>query len=147
MNGVLTRRTAQSSIEYLIIVGFALTVIAILTLVYYEHDTTSKLQIAQSQVDRIARKIVDSSESVFFVGAPTRTTLKVYLPSGIYSIILKNKEVNFRVRSQGKISDMDYVSQVNVTGNITPTEGIKYIKIVAQQNRVCIIEEGMPECS
>jgi hypothetical protein len=137
----------QSAIEYLIIVGFALTVIAVLTIVYYEHDSSSRNRIAVSQVDRIAKKIVDSAETVYYLGSPTRTTLKVYLPSSIERIVISNREVNFQVRSKDGLSDIESLSAVNLTGNISTTEGIKYIKVIAQAGRVCIIEEDEPDCS
>lgn len=136
----------QSAIEYLIIVGFALTVIAVLVIVYYEYDSTSKAQVITSQVDRVVKKMVDAAEEIYFLGAPTRSTLKVYMPQNVEQITISTREVNFRVRDKQGISDIEYASSVNLTGNISSTQGVKYIKIIAQAGRVCIVESGQPEC-
>lgn len=138
---------AQSAIEYLIIVGFALSAVAVLTLVYYEHDSSSKAQIISSQIDRIGKKIVDSAESVYYLGTPTRTTLKMYMPTNIQEVKVSTKEINFKVRTKEGVSDMEYPSSVNLTGNISSTQGVKYVKIIAQSGRVCIAEEGQPDCT
>jgi uncharacterized protein (UPF0333 family) len=133
---------AQTSIEYLIIVGFAFAAIAILFIVYYEHDASTKAQVMVSQVDRIAKKVVDSAESVYFMGAPTRSRLKVYMPSNIEEITITNNEINFRVRTAEGISDLDYSTEINITGNLSSSQGIKYISVIAQPGNVCIVEEG-----
>ncbi|MFH0978931.1 MAG: hypothetical protein V1837_06560 [Candidatus Woesearchaeota archaeon] len=137
---------AQTAIEYLIIVGFALSVIAVLTIVYYEHDASSKNEIISSQVSSIERKIVDSAESVYYLGAPTRTTLKIYMPSNIEKVIISSREVNFQVHTKEGISDLEVMSAVNLTGNISASPGLKYIKIISQPGRTCIVEEGNPDC-
>jgi hypothetical protein len=69
----------QAAIEYLIIVGFALAVLGVLVVVYYEHESTSKHQIASTQIDRIGKKLVDSAEEVYFLGAPSMPTFPLML--------------------------------------------------------------------
>jgi hypothetical protein len=133
---------AQTAIEYLIIVGFAFAAIAVLFIVYYEHDASTKAQVMISQVDRIAKKIVDSAETVYFMGAPTRSRIKVFMPSNVEEIAITDNEINFRVRSKGGISDLDYSTTINLTGNLSSSQGIKYISVIAQQGQVCIVEEG-----
>jgi hypothetical protein len=137
---------AQTAIEYLIIVGFAVSVLAILTVVYYEHESSSRIQIVNSQVDRLAKKLVDSAEEVYYLGVPTRSTIKAYVPTNIEQIVINSHEINFRIRSKEGVSDTEYVSAVNITGSISSTQGIKYIRVIAQSGRVCIVEQDQPEC-
>ena len=77
---------------------------------------------------------------------PTRSTLKVYMPSNVEGVTISPTEVNFRVRSRDGISDVECKSTVNLTGNVTASQGVKYIRIIAQSGRVCVVEEGQPEC-
>jgi hypothetical protein len=133
---------AQSSIEYLIIVGFAFAVIAVLFVVYYEHDTSTKSQVMVSQVDRIAKKVIDTSETVYFMGEPTRSRIKVFMPTNVKEITIAPNSLIFTVQSKEGLSDMDYPSSINLTGNLSATQGIKYISVIAQQGGVCIVEEG-----
>jgi hypothetical protein len=138
--------SGQSSIEYLIIVGFALAVLSVLVVVYYEYQASSKQEITSSQIDRLGKKIVDSAEEVYFMGSPTRSTIKAYLPSGVDAITVYPRSLVFQVRSRNGISDLEYPSSVNITGSISATQGIKYIRIIAQPGRVCIIDAAEAEC-
>ena len=135
------RKRGQSSIEYLTLAGFALVIITVLTLVYFDHAEESKFVIGTSQVERIVRKLVDTAEEVYFLGKPTKTTVKIYMPDNVDQIIMSDNELNFRVRSRAGFSDIEYPSSVNLTGSISTARGIKFIEIRAEDGYVWIGEE------
>lgn len=136
------KKRGQAAIEYLIIAGFALAIIGVLTLLYFTQSEENKLMITTTQVDRITKKIADTAEEIYFLGKPTATTIKVYVPSNVEAIQIANHEVLFQVRSASGLIDIEQPTDVNVTGSISPTEGIKYIHLKARQGYVCIYESG-----
>lgn len=137
----------QSAIEYLIIVGFGLSVLAVLIVVYYEYDSSGKREIAATQIDHLGKKLVDSAEEVYYLGPPTRTTIKAYMPESVVLVSVAGNELNFVLRSGSGFTDMDFVSGVTITGALSASQGIKYIQVIAQDGRVCIVERGQPECT
>ena len=65
---------SQVSVEYMIIMGFATLMTIPLLLIYYTYTSDSSDSVATSQALQIARNIVDSSESVYYLGKPSQTT-------------------------------------------------------------------------
>lgn len=133
-------RKAQSAVEYLVIAGFTLGIIAVLTIIYFNHTQESKLTIGSSQAERIVRKLVDTAEEVYFLGKPTQTTVKIYMPDNVEDVIIRENELNIRVNSLYGISDIEYPSSVNLSGNISSASGVKYIKIRAEDGYVWLGE-------
>ena len=140
------KKRGQSSLEYLIIVGFTITILTVLILIYFQFNQEETILVVTSQVDRIARELVDASEEVFFLGEPTRTTIKVYLPENVEDIIIDGHNIVFKVRTGKYISDIERHSSVNITGNISKNRGIKYIRVMSIGNEVCILEDGLSGC-
>ncbi len=128
----------QIAIEYLSIMGFVMVLVIFLvyTSQYYSRqvqDTT-----ALNQVDKIAKQIVDAAEQVYYLGQPSRLTLSLYIPDRIDNISISNNEVTFIVRTQDGRSDMNYPSKVNISGNISASQGVRDIKVEARQGYVWI---------
>src|SRR3989338_10191933 len=133
-------KRGQASIEYLIVAGFVFIVLTILFIVYHEYSQSSRTQLVYNQVDLIGRKIASASEEVFFLGEPTRVRLKIYMPEKISQIDISGKSVVFYVKTTSGISQIEIPVSVNVTGTISRTQGVKYLKIAAQENNVLISE-------
>ncbi|MBU3941672.1 MAG: hypothetical protein KKF74_02055 [Nanoarchaeota archaeon] len=132
----MKEKNAQVSVEYVIIIGFSLLITIPLILIFYEHTRTTSDQVISSQVDQIARKIVDNSESVYYLGEPSKTRIKVYMPENIEEAIISNKEVTFRVKTKSGVTDISHISSVNVSGYIAITPGIHYISIESKGDYV-----------
>ena len=66
---------SQVSVEYMFIMGFATLITIPLLVIYYTYSADTSDSVASSQVLQIARNIVDSSESVYYLGKPSQTTL------------------------------------------------------------------------
>ena len=84
---------SQVSVEYMLVMGFAALLTIPLLLIYYTYSADSTDAVATSQALQIARKVVDASESVYYLGKPSQTTLKLNFPEGIQSTNLSSKEV------------------------------------------------------
>lgn len=124
--------------EYVIIVGFILVIMIPLILIFYEHTSSTNDQVITSQVDMIAKKVVDSAESVYYLGEPSKTRIKVYMPTNVEDIIIYNKEIVFKVKTRSGITDISQLSSVNISGNISATKGIHYISIESKGDYVWV---------
>lgn len=129
---------AQSSTEYLIIAGFVAVITVPLILVYMAYSDTINDSIIANQIDKVARKIVDAAESVYYLGEPSQTTIKVYIPERIVDVQVGNREVFYRIRTSKGISDIVQISPVNMTGSLPTSQGVHFIIVKAQQNAVIL---------
>ena len=127
---------SQVSVEYMLVMGFAALMTLPLLLIYYTYSADSTEFVATSQAMQIARKVVDSSESVYFLGKPSQTTLKLYFPDGIQSTNLSSREVVFKVKIRNGIAEIVQVSSVNMSGNLPTTQGIHIVTLKAQDGYV-----------
>lgn len=127
---------SQVSVEYMFIMGFAALMTIPLLLIYYTYTSDSSDTVATSQALQIARKIADSSESVYYLGKPSQTTLKLNFPERIESIGLSGKEVVFRIKTRSGVTDVVEISSVNITGSLPTSQGIHILTIKAEEGYV-----------
>lgn len=131
-------KKAQISIEYMSILGFVLIIISILVVLSYVYSRQIEDQIIINQIDKLAKEIVDSAESVYYFGEPTKTTIKAYMPDKIEQINISSDGISFWIRTQNGISDIAYSSSVNLSGTLSNAPGIRYIQIEAHEGYVWI---------
>ena len=129
---------AQVSVEYMLVMGFAALMTIPLLLIYYTYSSDTSDSVAVSQALQIARRIVDSSESVYYLGKPSQTTLKLNFPERIYSTNLSNREVVFKIKTKNGITDIVQVSSVNMSGSLPTSQGIHIITVKAEEGYVQI---------
>lgn len=129
---------AQVSVEYMLVMGFAALMALPLLLIYYTYSSDTSDSVATSQAMQIARRIVDSSESVYYLGKPSQTTLKLNFPDRIKSTRLGDYEVVINVSTKSGTAEMVQVSSVNITGNLPTTQGIHIITVKAEEGYVQI---------
>lgn len=134
----MKEKNAQVSMEYVIIVGFILFITIPLILIFYEHTSSTNDQVITSQVDMIAKKVVDSAESVYYLGEPSKTRIKVYMPTNVEDVIIDNYEIVFKVKTRSGITDISQPSSVNISGSISVTKGIHYINIESKGDYVWV---------
>jgi len=122
----------------MLVMGFAALITVPLLMIYYTYSADTADSVAVSQSMQIARKIVDASESVYYLGKPSQTTLKFNFPDRIQSTSLSNREVVFRIKVQNGLSDIVQVSAVNMSGALPTSQGIHIITIKADDGFVQI---------
>jgi uncharacterized protein (UPF0333 family) len=124
------KKRGQVSVEYLIVIGFVTLIVGVLLTISVMYRSQVNYQIRLNQVDEVARSVVDSAESVYYLGEPSRTTLKIYMPEGVDSIIINDNELFFKVRVQsGALTDIAYSTAANLTGSLRTSPGLREIKI------------------
>ena len=129
---------SQVSVEYMLVMGFAALMTLPLLIIYYTYSSDTSDSVTTGQALQIARQIVDSSESVYYLGKPSQTTLKFNFPDNIQSTNLSNKEVVFKVKTNNGVTDIVQVSAVNMSGSLPTTQGIHIITVTAQDGYVQI---------
>ena len=129
---------SQISMEYLLVMGFVALMTIPLLLTYYSYSSSTNDLVSTSQALQIARLIVDSSESVYYLGKPSQTTLKLNFPDNIYSTNLSSKEVVFKIKTVNGVTDIVQISSVNMSGSLPTTQGIHIITVTAADGYVQI---------
>jgi uncharacterized protein (UPF0333 family) len=130
----------QISIEYLIVVAFVtFVVLSVLGIaLYYSSQVQDTIKI--NQMERYARKIISTSESTFYSGEPSRSSITAYLPEGINSVTIQENNIVISIQSYGGNSLLAYPSNVPIDGTLSSQSGLKKISIVAQPDKVSISE-------
>ncbi|MBI3622885.1 hypothetical protein HY212_02280 [Candidatus Pacearchaeota archaeon] len=136
---MVKKKRGQVGIEYIMIVGFVtFAIISIIALAFF-YSGQIKDRIRLNQVENFATQLVNSAESVFSAGEPSKATLKLYLPDGVQSIEINQDYILITTQTEGGQNKRSFDSQVPLQpGIITPEEGIKKLSIVATANNVVI---------
>jgi len=133
-------KKAQVGIEYMIIVGFVtLAIMSVLALAMIYSDKI-KDRIRLNQVENFASQLINSAESVYFSGEPSKTTIWLYLPDGISELeILPNSIVITTHTSSGN-NKREFDSKVPLSGELSTRSGIRKIILEAQESFLSIRE-------
>ena len=131
---------AQVSVEYLILVGFIAAIIIPMIIIFNTHSIEMNENIISNQANHIAAKIVDSAESVYYLGEFSRITFTVHMPKKVSLIEIGNNEVVFYVKKMGGFDEVVKYSHVPINGSISSASGIYNIVIESKGDYVWIGE-------
>ncbi len=115
--------------EYLIIIGFVAIITIPLVIIFQQHSKQTSEEISSTEIYQISKRISDAAETVYYLGKPSKTTMKVYFPPGINSVSILNHEIVFTMAIQGGENEIVIYSPVNVSGNVTTHQGIHYLSV------------------
>jgi hypothetical protein len=87
------------------------------------------VEITSAQVYQISKKIADGAETVYYLGEPSRLTIKAYFPANINSVSIGNNEIVFNVKSGDREDEIVVYTPINVTGNLSISQGVHYVTI------------------
>lgn len=131
------KKEAQISVEYMVIIGFVTVITIPLIIIYYTFIQESNEEIASSQISQISKKIVDAAESVYYIGEPSQTALRINMPDNVILANLSSgKEVVFRVRIGTGEADIVQTTSVNISGSLPTKKGTYAVKIKAMPDYV-----------
>ncbi|MEM3074443.1 MAG: hypothetical protein QW727_00675 [Candidatus Pacearchaeota archaeon] len=132
------RKGGQAGIEYLIIIGFiTFAIISILSFAYF-YINLSRDSIRINHVEKFAMQFINSAESVFFSGEPSKTVVNLYLPEGVKNIQITENMLVITTETSSGENVRAFNSKVPIQGEITPTKGIKKITFEAKKEYVLI---------
>ncbi len=129
---------AQVAMEYLIIVGFVAIITLPLVIIFQSHSKETTEDITSTQIYHISKRIADGAETVYYLGEPSKLTIKTYFPAGVNSISLGGNEIVFRVKRGGKEDEIVVYTPVNITGNLSSSQGVHYITIESRGDHVWV---------
>lgn len=137
---------AQVSIEYLIVVGFVTFVLISILGIAFFYSGIVRDKIKENQINSFANKVISTSESVFYSGAPSKATITAYLPDNVKDISIAEDAggytlfINFS--SGSGLNKRGFSSKVHIEENstspISHSQGLKKIEITAQSDKVII---------
>ena len=137
----MLKKRSQVSLEFLTIVGFALVMLFPLVIIFNSESEAIKDQLYGNQIENICRTIVDKAESMYYLGSPSQTTLKVMFPPRIENVTITNRELKFYyINSNNDIQEIYETSLINITGSVSSHSGIHYILIKAEGDYVSITD-------
>ena len=124
---------AQSSIEYIILVGLILA--ALIPLVYYA-TTKSSNEIRINQADQTVQTIAKAADNVYTAGPGNREYIRVVLPSGINYFNITGRNVILSIGIYGAASQVHARSIATLTNtSILPNEQGVYNLIVRMTDK------------
>jgi len=129
---------AQISVEYLVIIGFVTFIIIGILAVSLVYQTEIQDTINLNQIERLTNKIITSAEEVFYSGEPSRVTITGYMPKGVEGIEIIGKQMVFNITTSSGPARIAYTSEVQLEGNLSLSEGIKRIELIAESDKVLI---------
>ncbi|MCK4650323.1 hypothetical protein KAT36_03760 [Candidatus Pacearchaeota archaeon] len=135
-------RKAQSSMELLILMGFLTFVIIGILGIGYFYSNTINDRIKSNQINSFANKITTTSETVFYAGEPSKSTISTYLPENVQDIEIIDNTIVITYNLATGQNKIAFPSNVPIAENpsaqITPTSGLKNIVIIANQTHAII---------
>ncbi|MBD3203095.1 hypothetical protein GF327_02275 [Candidatus Woesearchaeota archaeon] len=135
----MQKKRSQIAMEFLVIFGFVFVMLIPLLIIFQlqSHETKDKIHV--NQIRNIGMNLIDKSETIYYLGKPSKTTLKVMFPEKIENISIAERELIFHYRTHhNTLHSVVFTSLVNITGNISINSGLHYIVIEAQGDSVSI---------
>jgi hypothetical protein len=125
----------------MILIGFLSFAVFVILAFSFLYSDKIKDRIKTNQVEGFAANLINSAESVFFAGEPSRTTVRLYLPDGVESITILSDSIVIETRvSGGGRNVRAYESSVPLNGTILPGEGTRKLILEAKSNFVDIYQ-------
>ena len=135
---MIYKKRGQISTEYVIIVSFVIFLVLSTLGIAFFYSSEIRDAIKFNQIDSFSQKVISLAESVYYSGAPARTSTTAYLPEGINSIQISGREITFNISSSSGENILTFTSNVNLTGSISKTPGMKKIYINAAETHVTV---------
>ena len=134
VEGVMKK--GQVSIEYLMLFGFILLILStlLITSIFYTRDVEDSVVL--NQVDAIAREITTTADSIYYYGAPSKTTIVAFMPKQIRNVSINQNDLTFTVWTRSGITDVFKKSSVPMQGSIDIQPGFHDITVEAREGYV-----------
>lgn len=134
-----SKKRAQVSMEYLIIVGFVIVMLIPAAYLYIKYSSSSSDALSSSKTTQIVNEIVKAANEVYYLGEDNQKNIEVSFPSNIEAIEFANKEIVFRVKdSKGNVQEIVEVASVPLSGTLPNVQGKKLITVRSLGDRVSV---------
>ena len=134
---------AQASFEYTLTAVVILSIVIPAAYLLYSSSHRYNEEVILAQANKIGQEIVKASESVYFMGAPSRIVLEENMPPNIVGMNVLFDEINnvyeliIRVQTGTTITELSFPSDVPINSFFDKkvfSEGKKNIRVEARTN-------------
>lgn len=137
-------RKAQSSFEYIMLVGVVMLLIVPGAILFYNYSKRSNEDLMRATIYRIGSDLADSVQKVYYVGESSWETSSFVVPEGVRKIYIQGSyELVIQYDSWGSISEAVFFSDINMTSPddiVTNHSGLNLIKVTSQGGYVSLNE-------
>ena len=127
MNSVKTRK-AQAALEYMMIVGLVLVILAPIVLYAYQQN---EISVRTSQARLAVSQISAAADSLYAQGPGAKTFIDVFLPSGYGSqSFISDGIIALKIQTPAGTNDIIEVTKANLTGSLPADSGYRRIYLV-----------------
>lgn len=108
---------SQASMEHVMIVAVAFLTIVPMVYLFYSYSQSSVEDINFARLHKFGNTLVNTAETVYYLGEPTRITLEETVPEGIKNMTIKiDGQIYELIFTLQDGSDAVYSSNVNISG-------------------------------
>ncbi|MFH1063864.1 MAG: hypothetical protein V1729_02170 [Candidatus Woesearchaeota archaeon] len=129
-------KTAQVSMEYLVIVGFIAVMVIPMILIFYSYADRTEDEIISNQLQKIGLKVSDSAEAMYYLGEPSRTRIRSYFPKNINNITIGSNEITFIMNTKNGLDHIVIYTPIPVQGTLDPHSGYHNINVKSRGSYV-----------
>lgn len=132
----ISKKKGQIGTEYLIVVGFVTFAIMTTLVIAITMSNSTRDRLKINEIESFATQLTNSAESIFFAGEPSKTTISLYIPDGVYNITIYPENILVKFNSTSGENIRIFSSRVPLNGTLSPEEGTKKIILEATPNFV-----------
>ncbi|MBU0536713.1 MAG: hypothetical protein KKE20_07130, partial [Nanoarchaeota archaeon] len=118
-------KKSQASIEYLMIAGFAFIIVIPMMYILYDYTTSLSKDVAESRISKAGNDLVNAAEQIYYLGPPSRTTLRFEMPETVQDIEIIDKAIIFSVGDISAPRKLTIFSKVDIISFLTPNDWAK----------------------
>jgi hypothetical protein len=97
----------QVSVEYVLIMGFVILALTLAVGVAFTYASTAQVQIKFNQIDKIGKKMIETADSIYYLGEPSKSTIDLNMPDNIREIVIDRSRVPNSIQFIAKRSGPD----------------------------------------
>lgn len=114
------KKRCQASFEYLVIIAIALIILIPMIYMFQRYTIQSADTIQQNKIRAIGEDMVNTAETVYYMGYPARLTIQEDFPGGITGLNLTtdwSQNVNIITFNISGRSEFAYYCNVNINAS------------------------------
>ena len=123
--------------EYMMVMGFAFLMLIPTIIIFFQQEPKIVDQASIAQLRKAGSELEKSIYTVYYLGAPTKEELTLYLPENLKGGTIKNNQIILTIDSYS-LGRYNYTieTNINITGTINPHPGLNKFIIEAKEYEV-----------
>ncbi|PIN86400.1 hypothetical protein COV19_04940 [Candidatus Woesearchaeota archaeon CG10_big_fil_rev_8_21_14_0_10_44_13] len=106
--------SAQASVEYLMVVGLVFAIMVPAVYIFYSYSSEVSEGVTESKLVKIGDDLTSAAEEVFYLGEPSKRTVKFDMPAGVIDIEVSPNKNEMVFRTGDYYSQKEIISFSNV---------------------------------